>query len=663
MSRTVFGVFLAGLGVCLAAARHCAADSLYLSAPTAHDILRVSENLGVSVFAQGYATPKQLIFNPHDTKVYVADAGQNFVQAITLTGAYSNFATGLSGPDGLAVDSAGNLFVSNPGTGSRANTISKITSKGAISTFVSGLTGPGGMAFDSHGNLYVTQSNATVAMVTPGGTVSTFATVLGTPVGITIDGADNLFVTEGPRVTRITPGGASSTFATGFTATPQMLTFDSQGILFVTTGNGIDRVSAAGVVTKKYLTNYGSATGIVAIVDTLSWTGGEGTWGTAAQWNLSQVPNATYIHVNVDNGNAASSAVTLDQNATVATLDVDAGDALSIAPGRTLTFVGTGTSTFDGALNNAGTMALTGTSTTGPRVKLLGGGTHSGIFAVNGSTLLTFGGGIHTMNAGSAFSGNGFITISGGSSVNFAAPLTVSGGLSLTVGGATLNAPSIHLTGNAKLDVLGGTIGRSDLTIDGGGQMHLYPGYNYVLVTTALAITNGKLDLGDNRLVVRQGDAGAVGAMIRAGGITTSASANGLTLAAGLASQAGTFGGVDVSAGDVLVGRTIVGDVDMDGRVDFVDLARLAQSYNTTGKFWYQGDFNSDGNVDFLDLAQLAQNYNTGMSSAAVPGAPAEFQVDVARAFANVPEPSLIGLVGLSALVACGRRRKPQNCS
>jgi hypothetical protein len=81
MSRTVFGAFLAALGVCSAAARHCAADLLYLSAPTAHDIFRVSENLGVSVFAQGYATPKQLIFNPHDTKVYVADAAQNFVQA------------------------------------------------------------------------------------------------------------------------------------------------------------------------------------------------------------------------------------------------------------------------------------------------------------------------------------------------------------------------------------------------------------------------------------------------------------------------------------------------------------------------------------------------------------------------------------------------------
>jgi hypothetical protein len=337
------------------------------------------------------------------------------------------------------------------------------------------------MAFDSQGNLYVTQSNDTVAKVTPGGTVSTFATVAGKPVGITIDGADNLFVTEGPRVTRITPGGVSSTFASGFTATPQMLTFDSQGSLFVTTGNGIDRVSASGVVTKKYLTDYGSATGIAAVVDTLSWTGGVGTWGTAAQWNLSQVPNATYIHVDIDDENAASSAVTLDQNATVATLDVDAGDSLSIMPGRTLTFVGTGTSTFDGALNNAGRMAVTGTSTTGPRVKLFGGGTHSGVFAVNGSTLLNFGGGIHTMNAGSAFSGNGFISVTGGSSVNFAGPLVVSGGLSLTVGGATLSAPSIHLTGNGKIEVQGGTIGPTDLTIDGGGQMNVLLGSNYVL--------------------------------------------------------------------------------------------------------------------------------------------------------------------------------------
>jgi hypothetical protein len=54
------------------------------------------------------------------------------------------------------------------------------------------------------------------------------------------------------------------------------------------------------------------------------------------------------------------------------------------------------------------------------------------------------------------------------------------------------------------------------------------------------------------------------------------------------------------------------GDATFDDTVDFNDLVKLAQNYNTTGgKTWEQGDFTADGNVDFNDLVKLAQNYNT----------------------------------------------------
>jgi hypothetical protein len=61
------------------------------------------------------------------------------------------------------------------------------------------------------------------------------------------------------------------------------------------------------------------------------------------------------------------------------------------------------------------------------------------------------------------------------------------------------------------------------------------------------------------------------------------------------------------------------GDANRDRKVDFLDLAALAQNYNTSGgKTWADGDFNGDGKVDFLDLAMMAQRYNTGL---AAPGA------------------------------------------
>jgi hypothetical protein len=103
-----------------------------------------------------------------------------------------------------------------------------------------------------------------------------------------------------------------------------------------------------------------------------------------------------------------------------------------------------------------------------------------------------------------------------------------------------------------------------------------------------------------------------------------------------------------------------VGDANIDGMVDFNDLAKLAQSYNTSGKGWFDGDFNYDGTVDFLDLALLAQNYNSPAPAEPV-GASASFDSDLARAFAAVPEPGMVGLIGVTFALAINRRRKQIN--
>ncbi|MDB5319304.1 MAG: Extracellular serine protease precursor [Phycisphaerales bacterium] len=112
------------------------------------------------------------------------------------------------------------------------------------------------------------------------------------------------------------------------------------------------------------------------------------------------------------------------------------------------------------------------------------------------------------------------------------------------------------------------------------------------------------------------------------------------------------------SATDLTLIATLPGDANLDGKVDFLDLARLAQSYNstvsgTTDSWWLKGDFTYDGKVDFLDLARLAQNYNTS----ALPAAPGEFSAALAadwskaQELASVPEPSLAALTGLALLL------------
>src|SRR4029078_7596520 len=96
-----------------------------------------------------------------------------------------------------------------------------------------------------------------------------------------------------------------------------------------------------------------------------------------------------------------------------------------------------------------------------------------------------------------------------------------------------------------------------------------------------------------------------------------------------------TFMGVTIDKSAILARYTLSGDVNLDGSVDFLDLAKLAQSYNVTDgtRRWATGDVNYDGNTDFLDLAKLAQNYNTALApSAPIPGAPVGFEADLARA-------------------------------
>src|SRR5215467_14755413 len=80
--------------------------------------------------------------------------------------------------------SARNLFMSDGYSGLAHNLghIYKFTPLGVVSTFASGLDGPEGLAFDKAGNLYVTSFLGHIYKFTPGGARSTFASGLNDPM-------------------------------------------------------------------------------------------------------------------------------------------------------------------------------------------------------------------------------------------------------------------------------------------------------------------------------------------------------------------------------------------------------------------------------------------------------------------------------------------------
>ncbi len=230
-------------------------------------------------------------------QIYISDMNYNRVRKVATNGIITTVAgdgvggnSGDGGPAlnarfltlmGLAVDSAGNLYIADQG----ANKIRKVTTDGKIATMVgtgdsgfSGdggpaasaqLNGPHGLALDAKGNLFITdQWNNRIREVTPDGNIATVAgngtpdfagdggqavsAEIRSPWAVALDAAGDLFIadTYNQRIRKVTPDGTITTVAAGL-AFPSGVASNSTGDLAVAILNdkAISRVTAAGVVT------------------------------------------------------------------------------------------------------------------------------------------------------------------------------------------------------------------------------------------------------------------------------------------------------------------------------------------------------------------------------------------------------------------------------
>ena len=192
--------------------------------------------------------------------VYVADQYNHRVRRIAPGGTISTFAgDGVEGyggdggpataaqldhPVGVAVDSAGNVYVAE----FEGHRVRRIAPDGTIATIagtgVAGYSGDGGpamsaqlnqpvrVAVDAAANVYIADlDNHRIRRIAPDGTISTFAgtgvegyggdggpataALLDEPAGLTLDAAGNLYFADSgnDRVRRIAPGGTISTYA------------------------------------------------------------------------------------------------------------------------------------------------------------------------------------------------------------------------------------------------------------------------------------------------------------------------------------------------------------------------------------------------------------------------------------------------------------------
>jgi autotransporter-associated beta strand protein len=316
------------------------------------------------------------------------------------------------------------------------------------------------------------------------------------------------------------------------------------------------------------------------------------------------------------------------------------------------------------------------------------------------TTAGSFGGrGVIDGNVGLTKDGPGSLAFT--SAQTYTGPTTVKGG-TLTVSGSiatssgvTVNNATATFEAAAAQRVLSLTVsaGKASVTST-AGKVALTVG-DGTLPASQLSVTGGQVDVTGNGLIVdyapsdAAGDNAALtsvrgkivngfnagGPAWQGNGIVSSTAASNTSAAVGyaLASEvlpfangtSDTFLGSAVDPSSVVARYTLGGDATMDGSVDFNDLVKLAQNYNSkvsdsTESWWTHGDFTYDGIVDFNDLVKLAQNYNTALPTEPIPGASAVFEADLAKAFASVPEPGTISILGIGGIALMGRRRRRQ---
>lgn len=183
--------------------------------------------------------------------IFVANNGNDTVSQIDPSGNATMLATGISFPNGVALDASGHVYVAAAGTTS----IEEYAASGVhLGTFATtGLDNPMGLAFDANGNLYAANFGSnTLEKYSPAGIdLGVFAsTGLSGPTGLRFDSNGNLYVANyfTGDILEFSPGGSSLTFSANV-YTPGDLAFDANGNIYVSDqGNKmIEKLSATGV--------------------------------------------------------------------------------------------------------------------------------------------------------------------------------------------------------------------------------------------------------------------------------------------------------------------------------------------------------------------------------------------------------------------------------
>lgn len=276
----------------------------------------------------------------------------------------------------------------------------------------------------------------------------------------------------------------------------------------------------------------------------------------------------------------------------------------------------------------------------GPALFIQTGGTNT-IKGANGLTL--------ALGAGSS----GTYSLSGGTLTTALVTAKTNGHFVYTGGALSVSALKL-LGGTASFGVAGATrltsLSFAGSTDAWSGQLDLHAGALILQAASPADKVTRVADLRNQILTGRNGGAWN-GQGITSSTIPTTPNTT-LALADNGDLHFTSFRGTPLDDNALIIVRALIGDANLDAKVDAFDLNLLASSWQQLpDALWSDGDFNADGIVDAFDLNLLAANWQAGAAAllpdaAGLPAGP----------WNAVPEPGTLAIVGGAAALLTLRR-------
>jgi hypothetical protein len=257
-------------------------------------------------------------------------------------------------------------------------------------------------------------------------------------------------------------------------------------------------------------------------------------------------------------------------------------------------------------------------------------------------------------------------------------------GITVSLGNHTISAPvtitsaglSAGIASGSTLSLLGSITGAGPLSLTSTGTLKIGASVGGVNLTSLTIAAGGMLDINNNHIFINYGtgpdpiasiaaliDNGYAGGAWTGSGIMSSAAQINPSYGIGYADAADLGDPAGLSSGQIEIMYTLLGDANLDGKVNGTDFNLMAANFNqavTNG--WDKGDFNYDGKVNGNDFVLLADNFNQFASQSAVSAADVEALDSFAAAngisLANVPEPMSAGMMVMAGLGILRRRRR-----